>query len=117
MQKISNVHKDPMPDRIIEMIESPDARQRVLIVQRTDGRYSFRKQFRSGDGGDDPGNFVGANEAKDGLDGRPQARMSACTTAPKRPSGRRWERSSGWLRPSAQIERSGRLRTASQKPL
>jgi hypothetical protein len=47
-----------MADRIVEMIESLDARQRVLIVQRPDGRYSFRKQARVDENYKGPGTFV-----------------------------------------------------------
>jgi hypothetical protein len=45
-------------DRIVEMIESLDAQQRVLIVQRPDGRYSFRKQFRADENYEDLYTFV-----------------------------------------------------------
>jgi hypothetical protein len=45
-------------DRIVEMIESLDAQQRVLIVQRPDGWYSFRRQWRAGDNYKGPGTFV-----------------------------------------------------------
>jgi hypothetical protein len=36
-----------MVDRILETIESPTGQERVIIVQRPDGRYSFRKQWRA----------------------------------------------------------------------
>ncbi len=47
-----------MVDRIIEMIERPDAQQRLYIVQRPDGRFSFRKQWRSDPSYTGSGKFV-----------------------------------------------------------
>jgi hypothetical protein len=32
-------------DRILKLIASPDGQHRVLIVQRADGAYSFRRQW------------------------------------------------------------------------
>ena len=34
-----------MPDQILETIERLDGRERVYIVLRADGRYSFRRQW------------------------------------------------------------------------
>jgi hypothetical protein len=45
-------------DRIVETIESLDAQQRVLIVQRPGGRYSFQKQWRADENGNGPGTVV-----------------------------------------------------------
>jgi hypothetical protein len=47
-----------MNDRVVEMIERPDGQQRVFIVQRGDGRYSFRKQRRADENYKGPGVFV-----------------------------------------------------------
>ena len=44
-----------MADRVVEMMGSPDGQQRILVVQRQDGHYSFRKQWRSNKGGNDAG--------------------------------------------------------------
>ncbi len=38
-----------MNDRIVELIDRADGRERVLIVQRGYGRYSFRRQWRADD--------------------------------------------------------------------
>jgi hypothetical protein len=49
-----------MADRVVEVIESPDGLQRVLIVQRPDNLYSYRSQFRAGEGRiDDPNRYIG----------------------------------------------------------
>lgn len=47
-----------MVGRIIKMIERPDAQQRVYIVQRPDGCFSFRKQVRADPNYEGPGKFV-----------------------------------------------------------
>jgi hypothetical protein len=50
-----------MADRVVEAIESPDGQQRVLLVQRPDSCYSYRLQFRVGEGRiDDPNRYIGA---------------------------------------------------------
>ncbi|MEZ5833186.1 MAG: hypothetical protein R3D05_18590 [Dongiaceae bacterium] len=47
-----------MADRILEVIESPTSHKRLVIVQREDGRYSFRMQGRTDDEHNGPGKFV-----------------------------------------------------------
>lgn len=44
---IANGYGLPASDRILRSIESPDGCERVLIVRRSDGVYSYRKQFLS----------------------------------------------------------------------
>jgi hypothetical protein len=34
-------------DRLVQSFTRPDGRERVLIVQRPDGAYSYRRQWRS----------------------------------------------------------------------
>jgi len=46
-----------MNDRVVETIDSPDGRERIVILQRPGGLYSFRKQLRVC--GDDPADDAG----------------------------------------------------------
>ena len=41
-------------DRRLTIIMSPDGKERVLIVQRPDGHYSYRRQWRSGETSNHP---------------------------------------------------------------
>ena len=50
-----------MADRIVETIENPNGQQRVIVVQRTDGRYSFRSQTRVDENYTGPGVVVWAD--------------------------------------------------------
>jgi len=34
-----------MDDRVVQTFTSPDGNERILIVQRPDGRYSYRRQW------------------------------------------------------------------------
>jgi hypothetical protein len=47
-----------MADRVVETIASPNGEERLIIVQRADGRYSFRKQRRADDNYKGLGVFV-----------------------------------------------------------
>ena len=38
-----------MTEHVIRVIEKPDGTERVYIVRRTDGYYSYRKQWQSDD--------------------------------------------------------------------
>ena len=44
----------PIADRVLRSIDSPDGSQRVLIVVRPEGVYSYRKQFLSSKMNNDP---------------------------------------------------------------
>ena len=41
-------------DRTLKVMDSPDGRERVLIVQRSDGAFSYRRQWFSAKDNDHP---------------------------------------------------------------
>jgi hypothetical protein len=43
-----------MNDHVLKTIESPDGRERILIVRRTDGVHSCRRQWLSAEMNSDP---------------------------------------------------------------
>ncbi len=47
-----------MADRIVEIIENSDGRERIFVVQRLDGCYSFRLQAKKNSNYSGPGHFV-----------------------------------------------------------
>jgi hypothetical protein len=54
-----------MRDLVRKTATSPDGRERLVIVQRPGGRFSFCKQFRKGESRNDPHSFVGDWTADD----------------------------------------------------
>lgn len=41
-------------DRVVESFTSPDGRERVLVVERSDKAYSYRRQWRLATSNNDP---------------------------------------------------------------
>ena len=50
-------------DRVLAILTSKASTERVLVVQRADGAYSFRRQWLSGDWGT-PGPYCGIYDSQ-----------------------------------------------------
>jgi len=56
--------------RAVGVIEAPDGQERVLIVQRSDGRFTYRRQWSIDTVTDDPDSAIGASNVAHDPQGR-----------------------------------------------